>query len=271
MHRRLLKFGMIFCNSLALLLGCGTTTQKIALEQLLISDAVDKAIAHIDFSPLDGKSVFLDTSYLNQVNGVAWVNSSYVISAIRQELNAHQCTIQTDINLAEIVIEPRLGALGTNGHDVIYGIPASSNNLGAAAGAFGVTPAPVIIPELAFAKADLLVGVAKLAIFAYERETREGLWQSGISVAESRNLNAWILGAGPIQKGSLYGEVRFTSSPFRIARAGKEDAVLKSNHSYFNARVFETRSANTTEVARNDESDADKPAEKNEEGETIIR
>src|SRR5690606_5395103 len=37
--------------------GCGTTRDKLATEQLLLSDAVDRAVARIDFSPLKGEKV----------------------------------------------------------------------------------------------------------------------------------------------------------------------------------------------------------------------
>ena len=49
----------------ALACGCGTTkwsdSPRTATEQLLISDAVDRAISEIDFSALADKDVYLDT------------------------------------------------------------------------------------------------------------------------------------------------------------------------------------------------------------------
>ena len=52
----------------ALVSGCGTTkwsdSPRTATEQLLISDAVDRAISEIDFSALAERSVYLDTRYI---------------------------------------------------------------------------------------------------------------------------------------------------------------------------------------------------------------
>ena len=53
-----------------MLAGCGTTKTRNATEQLLISDAVDRSIAVIDFAPLAGKTVYFDTKYLVTVKGV---------------------------------------------------------------------------------------------------------------------------------------------------------------------------------------------------------
>ena len=41
------------------LTGCGTLKSQSATQQLLLSDAVDRSIASIDFSPLSGKTVFI--------------------------------------------------------------------------------------------------------------------------------------------------------------------------------------------------------------------
>ena len=61
-----------------LLEGCGTIREKRATEQLLLSDAVDRSVANIDFSPLAGEKVFLDTRFLDFKNGSS-INTSYVI------------------------------------------------------------------------------------------------------------------------------------------------------------------------------------------------
>ncbi len=235
--------------------GCGTTTQKVAMEQLLMSDAVDKAVAGIDFEPLANRRVYLDTTYLNQVAGFGFVNSSYVISAIRQELTASRCLLQENRQSADVVVEARVGTLGTNGHDVTYGIPATSGLSTAAGIVAGGVPLP-LMPEVSFGKTDAQTGVAKIALFAYENESRQPIWQSGIAVAESRNRNTWILGAGPIQKGSLYEGTRFAGSPLR-KQTDSETAELAK---YFDAVVFEpvltepTEPA-TTQVAENPPDD----------------
>lgn len=187
--------------------GCGTTTTRIATEQLLISDAVDQAISQIDFQSLRGQRVFLDTQYLRSVKGVGFVNAEYIISSLRQQLTAAQCLVQDTREVADIVVEPRVGALGTDGHEVVYGIP-QSGSLTSAAAILSSSPIPAI-PELSVGKSNAQSGIAKVIVFAYDRETRKPIWQSGIAKAESTSSNTWYLGAGPFQKGSIYEGMRF--------------------------------------------------------------
>src|SRR6478735_6724343 len=73
--------------ALVILTGCGTTkwsdTPRTATEQLLISDAIDRAISQIDFGPLKGEKIFLDTQYLNTT-----IDKDYLISTLRQHMLA---------------------------------------------------------------------------------------------------------------------------------------------------------------------------------------
>lgn len=203
----ILRFCGLMTFSLVLFAGCGTTTSRLATEQLLMSDAVDQAISQLDFRSLEGKRVFVDTLYLHSVKGVGFVNSEYIISSLRQQLTAAHCLIQDTRDTAEVIVEPRVGALGTDGHEVVYGIP-QSGNIASAASMLSSAPIPSI-PEVSFGKSNAQSGIAKVIVFAYDRETREPIWQSGIAKAESTSSNTWFLGAGPFQKGTIYQGMRF--------------------------------------------------------------
>ena len=190
-----------------LLSGCGTTTTGIATEQMLISDAVDQAIGQIEFTAISGKKVYLETMYYKSVKGTGFVNADYITSSLRQRLTAARCYLQENRDDAEIVVEPRVGALGTDGHEVIFGIQQNSA-LTTAASAFSNVPAPTI-PEISIGKVNAKSGVAKLIVFAYDRTTREPIWQSGIAKAESTSRDTWMFGAGPFQKGSIHEVTKF--------------------------------------------------------------
>lgn len=202
-----LRRNLMVLIALMLFAGCGTTTTRIATEQLLMSDAVDQAISQIDFQSLRGERVYLDTQYLHSVKGVGFVNAEYIISSLRQQLTAARCLIQDSREAADIVVEPRVGALGTDGHEVVYGIP-QSGSLTSAAAILSSAPIPAI-PELSVGKSNAQSGIAKVIVFAYDRQTRKPVWQSGIAKAESTSSNTWYLGAGPFQKGSIYEGMRF--------------------------------------------------------------
>ena len=188
--------------------GCGTTKSQQATEQLLTSDAVDRSISGIDFTVLRGESVYLDTQFIKPIKGQGFVNADYIISSLRQQIFAAGCQLRENRHDARFILEARVGALGTDGHEVTYGLPAS-NALSTAASILPNAPPIPAIPEIAFAKRDQQLGAAKIAVFAYERESYLPVWQSGISVAKSDARHTWILGAGPIQQGTIYNGARF--------------------------------------------------------------
>ena len=208
-----------FCLFALVAAGCGTTTQKLATEQLLISDAVDSAIAKIDFSHLSGETVYLDTTYLRAVKGIGFVNSDYIISSLRQQLAAARCLIQDSKEQAEIIIEPRVGALGTDGHEVTYGVPQSTSAIATAAAAISSGPPVSAVPEISIGRSDAQSGVAKVIVFAYERESKQPVWQSGVAKAESTSNSTWWFGAGPFQKGTIHEGFRFAGKRLENSRA----------------------------------------------------
>jgi hypothetical protein len=72
-----------------------------------------------------------------------------------------------------------------------------------------VQPVPAVIPEIPIAKRKDQRGVAKIALFAYHRQTGSPVWQSGLVHEESSANDVWIMGAGPFQRGSIYDGTAF--------------------------------------------------------------
>ena len=219
MVNRITRLGVLLSSVVLImstLSGCGTTKSVTATEQLLMSDAVDSTISKIDFRPLTGYKVYLDTTFMasagKAIPGVPMqtnlVTSDYVISSIRQQLTAAGCQIVDTKDTADIICEARCGALGTDGHNVTYGIPAI-NLFGGATTLIAAAPTLPSIPEISLAKKEVKSAASKIAVFAYDRETREPLWQSGIAQAGSNAKDTWFLGIGPIQQGSIYRGPRF--------------------------------------------------------------
>ncbi|XZE36940.1 DUF6655 family protein [Pirellulaceae bacterium SH501] len=214
-NRYLFAWAMLL-GLLEAIAGCGTTKSFTATEQLLMSDAVDSTISKMDFRPLTGHKVFLDTTYVSAAGKVIpgvpmpanLVTSDYIISGLRQQMTAAGCMLVDSRDAAEIICEARCGALGTDGHSVIYGMPA--NNIFAnASNVIPGSPSLPTIPEISVAKREMKSAAAKVSVFAYDRETREPIWQSGIAQAGSSARDTWILGVGPLQYGTIYGGTRF--------------------------------------------------------------
>ena len=109
-----------------LLVGCGTTKSRRATTQMLLSNAVDRSVTDIDFRPLSGQRVFLDATYVKNILGVEFVNADYIVSSVRQQMLGAGCLLTPTIDTAEYVAELRVGALGTDSHEMIYGIPANN-------------------------------------------------------------------------------------------------------------------------------------------------
>ena len=212
----------ILFGALATLTGCGTTLSRRGTEQLLASDAVDRAISTIDFRDLSQKKVFFDSQYIKHVKGIGFVNGDYIISSLRQQLAAAECLLQDKPEDADYVVEARVGTLGTDGHEVIYGIPAN-NLLNAATSLMPTLPSVPTIPEVSLAKRNDQRGAFKLGVFAYHQETKQPVWQSGISVARSTAKDTWIFGAGPFQRGTIYKGTQFAGSKLEFPLIAEDD------------------------------------------------
>ena len=166
--------------------GCGTTrtsdTSRTATEQLLVSSAIDQTVSRLDFRLLADRKVFFDPQYLDGT-----VDKGYLISSIRQHLLAHGALLQEERENSLYVVEPRSGAIGTDKNSLLVGTPALS--LPAL-----VPGIPTSIPEIALVKNTDQKGVAKIAVFAYNRVTGRALWQSG---TRDWHRVRGSLGAGP--------------------------------------------------------------------------
>jgi hypothetical protein len=194
-------------------LGCGTTrwtdTSRTATEQLLISDAVDRAISHFDFSLLAGREVYFDASYLAGVT-----DEKYIVSSLRQHLLASGCVLRETKEESEFVVEARSGGIGTDRSDVLVGVPAVQVPV------VPGMPLPSAIPELPLAKSTNQKAVAKLAVFAYNRRTGRPALQTGVDPVMSTAKNSWFFGAGPFKQGTLYERAPIAADKFDIPIIG---------------------------------------------------
>lgn len=196
--------------TLSVCTGCGLTKSRTATEQLVVSDAVDRAVSTMDFSELSGRKVYFETKYATDPKGNApaapgsptAAYQNYVISSVRQQLTAYDVRLQDKVDTADYVMELRIGALGTDGNELTFGLPASAA-LSVAGNAAGVPGLPGT-PEVSVGRRQLQMGAAKLGLFAYHRESGRPVWQQGLTSATSDARDLYIFGMGPFQKGKLY-------------------------------------------------------------------
>ena len=216
--------------------GCGTTrwsdSKRTATEQLLISDAVERAVMHIDMRPLAGQSVFLDTAVLDDVH-----DGKYLESALRHQLLASGCRLASDKDAATVIMEARAGTLGTDRNDVLLGLPATSVSF---------MGNGTSIPEIAVFKRTDQRGVAKVNIFAYERASGRPVWQSGLARVNSNTRDRWVAGTGPFQDGDIHDRMEFAGErvvlPWKRkeAREQAEAEAIADRTDLRHERVFAT-------------------------------
>ncbi len=189
-----------------LIAGCGTIrmtdTSRSATEMLLVSQAADKAVVQIDFTPLSGKTVFLDASSISEKD----LDKGYLVSLVRQQLLAAGALLHEEKPRAEYIVDLRTGGLGTDRHSTLVGTPAVQLP--------SVVPGlPTSVPEIALLKKNDQRGIAKIGVFAYSRVTGRALWQSGTVEAESQANDTWVFGAGPFSRGSIRKRTELAGEP----------------------------------------------------------
>lgn len=210
--RLFVRIGLAFASVMTT--GCGTSrwsdSKRTATEQMLVSDAVERAVMLIDMRPLAGQSVFLDTAILDEVN-----DGKYLTSALKHQLLASGCQLAADKENATVIVEARAGAIGTDRNDFLLGLPTTSVSLMGT----GAT-----IPEIAAYKRTDQRGVAKVNLFAIEKATGRPIWQSGLSQVKSKTRDRWVAGAGPFQKGDITDGIEYAGEGYSIPGQGTPSA-----------------------------------------------
>lgn len=188
-------------GALTLAWGCGSTkltgTARTGTEQLLLTSAWDKALQRVDFRPLTGVPVFLDTA------NVTAVDQGWIVSSLRQALLAQGVLLRPKAEQAQWIVEARVGAYGTDEYNFLIGVPevaVPQTLTGVPAGA---------IPEIPIMKKTDQKAFAKLALFAYDRASGQIVWDSGTMMATANAKDVYIGGLGPIQSGTIRGGTEF--------------------------------------------------------------
>jgi hypothetical protein len=113
------------------------------------------------------------------------------------------------------------------------------------------------------------MGVAKIAVFAYERATGIPVWQSGTDAVASRARDLWVFGTGPFQRGSIYGGTKFAGEDLRVPLISSRDddkrpPLRVSRERTFNPQVLSRLSA--AQPAAGAAEDEGQPAAAKDEG-----
>lgn len=148
-----------------------TEPPRSAMEQLLLSTAADRALDHADLSALANRRVFVDTNYFESYD------SAYALGTVRDALNRSGALLVRNITNADVVVEPRSGALSIDRADSLIGIPTTAIPIPLA----GTLP----IPEVALYKSQKQYSTAKIALLAYENPSGRHVYSSGSLVGRA--------------------------------------------------------------------------------------
>lgn len=180
------SYALVFLFTLGIMMMTGCTTwrttktDRTAVEQLLLSTSADRAMNKMELSLLEGRSLYLDTQYLE------CYDKPYVMGLIRSRL-ARLGPIKETPEAAEVVVEARSGALAIDSGEFLIGIPPVPMPI-----PFAETELTLKTPEIALFKYTPMRGRAKFALLARERETGKMLAETGILFDQAHYTN-WIV------------------------------------------------------------------------------
>ena len=187
------KLSLVLCCGalLATISGCATTkesdTARTGVEQLLVSSAVDSALDKIDLTPVRGAKVHLEEKYLD------CVDKNYVILALEQRLLMNGSTLVDKAEDSDVIMHVTSGGVGTDRQEKFIGISEIPLP----------PPSPVMIPQVSIFSRQRANGTAKLRVVAFDTKSRLPVLQGGVALARS-DFKSWkILGAGPVETGSV--------------------------------------------------------------------
>jgi hypothetical protein len=104
---------------------------------------------------------------------------------------------------AQWIVEARVGAYGTDVDNWMIGVQQTTMPP-------TITGVPTgTIPELPLIKRSNQQGVAKLALFAYDRASGALVWNSGTMMARATAKDVYLGPIGPIQSGTIRGGTDF--------------------------------------------------------------
>jgi hypothetical protein len=132
---------------------------RTATEQLLFSTAVDRVCDQLALQVPAQSKVFVDAAY------VEGTDSKYLVATLRDRILRHGGHLVAARDQADLVFEPRVGALSVDRKETLVGIPSFPIPI-PLAGDFN-------FPELALFKRDRQQGVVKLALTSYDARTGE--------------------------------------------------------------------------------------------------
>lgn len=150
-----MKYFFMLAIFSSLLSACTTVTEsnpaRTATEELLISQAADRAAANLTLKLLKGTKIFVDASNFEGTD------SKYAIAAIRESFLKQGASLVDDKKRADTIVEIRAGALSTDKSQMLVGLPQFNVPI-------PLTSSPLAVPQIALYGKEDQKAVAKFVI-----------------------------------------------------------------------------------------------------------
>ncbi len=149
-----------FAAGIIFLSGCTSSMHthppRTAIEQLLLSTAVDNSLRGVEIPQVSGERVYVDAGLLESYD------RGYVIGSVRALLSENGALLQATPETADMIVEVRSGALGMDIANSLVGIPAIPILIPGA----GSTE----FPELVLYSSNKQNSVSKIALLGYRND-----------------------------------------------------------------------------------------------------
>jgi hypothetical protein len=175
-----------------------TDPPRTATEQYLLTQATVHAIEKLSAEALRDRKIYLDSTYLTAATQPSQEHS-FLIGELRARLLASGVRLAQYREEAQVIVEVRSEAVGTDRYETLFGIPSIyffGNTI-------GDTSVPISTPELAVYKHTRQAGYASVAFVAYWRDTGELIAASGPFVGKTHREDFWFFGFGPRTVGTI--------------------------------------------------------------------
>ena len=153
---------------------CSATTQPpggrlTASQQILASEAIDRALEQLTWPNVDGRKVFVDIGA-----PAAADERGYLETAVTAEIAKRGAKLAPDLKSADYALVVLGKAIGIDENRTFFGIPAIESTL-----------LPVGLPEIPFYKSDRQKGVVKLETVLADRKRGGVIARSGLVESET--------------------------------------------------------------------------------------
>jgi len=165
---RRIGLALLLTPILALTCSCTTTrhlTNSTAsgLQQILETEAVDRAVQKLTWPDLTGRTAFVEVA-----SPTDWGNQFYLREAVASALAEHGAILTEDYAHADLVVRALAGSVGTDQKDIFFGMPQVQSVV-----------IPVSLPELALYKSEEQTGFAKTEVVVTDNHRGGEIWHSG--------------------------------------------------------------------------------------------